>query len=54
MKAKPYNWHPKTTGWASMKLNIAFIRFLWELARTLKINKLYGIPDKKQLPVDRG
>lgn len=46
MKPKPRNWHPATIGWASLKFEIAWIRLLWEIARALRINSWYGVPDK--------
>ena len=48
MKSKPYPHFPGTTGWASMKLSLAFTRLLWEIVRELKINRLYGVPDRKK------
>ena len=46
MKAKPSNWHPNTLGWASLRLELAFVRLGWEIVRALKINRWYGVPDK--------
>lgn len=44
-------WHPSTLGWALLRLNVAKARLLWEAARALRINRLFGIPDRRALPL---
>lgn len=43
-------WSPGTFGWCVTRLHYAKVRLAWEIARALRINHLFGVPDSRALP----
>jgi hypothetical protein len=42
-------WHPKKTNWRMMLLATKLTRLGWDLARVLRVNRIFGIPAKRSV-----